>query len=57
MESLTRAQLIDLYVGKIQSGEMEFSQLKAELNKRKLPPEEVTLIVRFVDDQLIKAKN
>lgn len=54
-KAYSRAQTIDQSFQSIQSGEIEFSQLRSSLEKAKLAPEEVSLVVRQVDKQIQQA--
>ena len=50
--SNNRGKIIDHYFEKIESGDMEFSQLRKTLEKEIVDTEEINIIVRFIDNQL-----
>lgn len=47
-----RAQTIDLYFEKINSGNMEFSDMRKRLEKGNIENSEITIVIRQVDTQL-----
>lgn len=55
MNNYSRAQTIDHYFELIDSGNMEFASLRKQLEEKDIPKDEISVVVRQVDKQLMRA--
>ena len=55
MKNYSRANTIDLYYDKINSGEMDFSSLRKDLEDQNIEKEEIGIVIKQVDNQIIRS--
>lgn len=55
MNEYSRADTIDHYFELIDSGQMEFSTLRKTLEADSIPMDEINIVVRQIDNQLIRS--
>lgn len=53
--SYSRPETIDFYFEEIGSGRKGFAEMRKELEARDIPSDEVTLVIRQVDKQVLRA--
>lgn len=56
MEAYNRADAVDFYFSEIEAGHMGISDIRPKLEARKLDPAEIKVVVRLVDDMVIRAE-